>query len=147
MKVTIISNGTHQLVLKPETPVEKLAIKELQNKPLVSKYHESTQILGESSPNCLVIRPGVDSDAPLERELIALVDNYSQNQILALIPAETSYPDILYLIKNITKADKVVLTKNESITINEVFMVIATKDNVEHEGQYAVISAPTMTSW
>lgn len=147
MKVTIISNGSHQLVLKPETPVEKLAIKELQNKPLVSKYHESTQILGESSPNCLVIRPGVESEAPLERELLALVDNYSQNQILALIPAETSYPDILYLIKNITKADKVVLNKDESVTINEVFKVIATKDNVEHEGQYAVISAPTMTSW
>lgn len=57
MKVTIISNGTHQIVLTPETPLEILAIKELENKAIVSSYHASTQILEQSAPNCLVITP------------------------------------------------------------------------------------------
>lgn len=62
MKVTIITDGTTRIVLTPKTPAEILAVKELHSKDIIATHHESTQILSESSPNCLVL--GANPEEP-----------------------------------------------------------------------------------
>tara|TARA_R110001592_G_scaffold148167_8_gene372918 strand:- start:1450 stop:1695 length:246 start_codon:yes stop_codon:yes gene_type:complete len=65
MKATIISNGSTRIVLKPESPADLLAIKDLADKKLITLHYETTQILAESYPNCLVISED-KSVTPLE---------------------------------------------------------------------------------
>lgn len=63
MKVTIVSNGSTKLVLKPENQSEILAIKDLRNAKINATYHETMQILNEASPDCLVLE--VDTTKPV----------------------------------------------------------------------------------
>ena len=154
MKVTIISNGTHQIVLKPQTPLEILAIKELQDKVLVSEYHASTQILGESSPNCLVIKPtgeDIKSNSIENRTWLAVIACNEQNKILGLIPAITPSFDILYFIKQHLEADKVELTKQMDILVNESFHTIVTNSIDGEQGisdqEFAVMTVDTYKKW
>ena len=154
MKVTIISNGTHQLVLKPQTPLEILAIKELQDKVLVSEYHASTQILSESSPNCLVIKPtgeDIKSSSIKNSTWLAVIACNEQNKILGLIPANTPTFDILYFIKQHLEADKVEMTKQMDILVNESFHTIVTNSIDGEQGisdqEFAVMTVETYNKW
>jgi len=101
MEVTIINNGTVRIVLKPKTQAEILAVKEMQGKVLSSKHHESTQILGESFPNCLVIQP---QGEPVEDiKWIGVYDSHQQNRCIGLIPTNSTKSDILNFIR--TRSD------------------------------------------
>lgn len=152
MKVTIIANGTNQIVLKPETPLENLVVKSLTDRALISKYHESTQILEASSPNCLVISPsGEDKESPPVTSWLAVIACNEQNRILGLIPASTPAFDILYFIKQHLEADKVELTKQMDILVNESFHTIVTNSIDGQQGvsdqEFAVMEVKSYTKW
>ena len=152
MKVTIISNGTHQIVLKPETPLEILAIKELENKPLISKYHNSTQILEVSSPNCLVISTANDKNT-LKPEIryVAVIDCYQQNKIIGLIPSDTPPSEILYFLKQKMVAEKVEILKGSNIIIDKSFQVEVTSirdgKTFVDTGEFAIMDVQTFNQW
>jgi len=152
MKSTIIVNGTNQIVLKPETPLEILVVKGLQNKPLISKYHESTQILGESSPNCLVVSPieGV-LEEEIEPVLMAIIDCHQQNKILGLIPDNTSPANLLEFIKQRIGANQIELRPGEQIAPNQSFhATITTINNNETDvvdGEFAAMGVNIYKQW
>jgi hypothetical protein len=152
MKVTIISNGRHQLVLKPETPLEILAIKELEGKNLISKYHESTQILAESSPNCLVISPSggdVKQEEPILNWLAVIYCN-EKNRILGLIPAYTPRHEVSYFIKQQLDVDKVDIG-DVMIPINQSFRTHVTStvkgEKRTSEQEFALMEVSKYTEW
>ena len=150
MNVTIINNGKTKLVLKATSPQEILAIKELQDKPLVSAFHESTQILDESTPSCLVISSSTTEKVQkTDLQLMAIIDSHQQNAILGLIPRSTPPAEILYFLKTILNAEKVALDTDQKIVVNEVFKTITTIEGGSSivNGEYAVIDAPTFLKW
>lgn len=85
MKVTIISNGNNKIVLKPETQAEILAVKEMHGKEIKTEYHESTQILGESFPDCLVLATSKEEKAPTTQVVLI---NMANNRPVAVIPPQ-----------------------------------------------------------
>ena len=142
MKVTIISNGAYQIVLKPETPLEILTIKELENKPLVSKYHESTQILDASSPNCLVIS-NKKEDSIKNDSSYAVLQCITELYIsIAIFPVNWKTEGILKLISNIYNSDTCVLLKNETIKPGENFSVNLNISSTLKEMQFVITNLP-----
>lgn len=60
MKVQIISNGINQIVLLPETEIEKLALKSMKGKPVIIQHFEQgAEILGTPMPNAMVIKEDI----------------------------------------------------------------------------------------
>jgi hypothetical protein len=150
MKVTIIANGTNQIVLKPETPLENLVVKSLTDKALISKYHESTQILEASSPNCLVISPSKENkEVPSVDKWLAVISCNEQNKILGLIPSNTSSDGVLYFIREQLEADEIELLHQTTVTIDESFHTIITNSIDGKHGvsdqEFAVVNVKTYT--
>jgi len=135
MKVTTISNGSLQIVLKPETPREILDIKELHDKQIVASYHEVTQILEVSSPNCLVLttkksEPDVEQKLP---DYVAVV-NIDTNSIIGMIPTNTTEKDVLSFLQSFTTECKITLSVGQScITLNDIFSVDIVHENAKNK--------------
>ena len=89
MKVTIISNGNNKIVLKPETQAEILAVKEMHGKEIKTEYHESTQILGESFPDCLVLATSKEQKEPTTQ--VVLIDLRNNKPVCVIPPQEATY--------------------------------------------------------
>lgn len=149
MKVTIIVNGTNQIVLKPETPLENLVVKTLTDRPLISKHHESTQILGESSPNCLVITPSAENQplTPENQLVLAVINCHSQNEIVGILPLHTPTEEILYFIKQELGFSKVEMKDTKAkILYGESFNTVCTGTNPEVI-EFAVMKVTSFTKW
>lgn len=152
MKVTIITNGGTKLVLKPETQMEILAVKEMSTKPIIAKYLEKTQVLEESTPDCLVISPCKEPAHTLPSSFYGVYDNNAQNQCIGLIPNLSSYDDILSFIREITNSDEAQyhqLPEHENVPVrtDEVFKVILKKRNVSTTREYSVGIAVYHSKW
>lgn len=91
MKVTIISNGNNKIVLKPESQAEILAVKDMHGKEIKTEYHESTQILGESFPDCLVLATQKEGAKVEPTTQVVLVSIANGRPIAVIPPNETSY--------------------------------------------------------
>lgn len=105
MKVTIINNGNNKIVLKPETQAEILAVKEMHGKEIKTEYHESTQILGESFPDCLVL--STSKEQKVSNTQVVLV-SLSNNKPIAAIPSqEASYSRMEEAVKCACNFDSV----------------------------------------
>ena len=126
MKVTIITNGDTKLVLKPETQVEILAVKSLTEKPLTAELLETTQILKESYPNCLVVKATTENksanDNPKNKNWIA-VHCLTENTLLGIIPADSNSDSILSFIREQAGAEEVSIKNKDEIKLDEMFRV------------------------
>ena len=139
MKVTIITNGDTKLVLKPETQQEILAVKTLNEKPLFAELLETTQILKESYPNCLVIKEGKQTETKEtveeQRPMIAVMCISDDSRLLGIIPKATEEKDILSFIREQAGVEEVYKIKeNLNILMNTDFNVgfQASENHIEH---------------
>ena len=139
MKVTIITNGDTKLVLKPNTPQEILAVKNLHGKTLNAEHIEQAQILNESYPDCLVVKEGKQTETKetVEKQgpMIAVMCISEDSRLLGIIPEATEEEDILSFIREQAGVEKVYKIKeNLNILMNTDFNVgfEASENHIEH---------------
>lgn len=151
MKVTIISNGQQQLVLKPENKLEAITLEQLNDKTLTATHFDKpTQILNESYPDCLVLSK---TDKFQNTIWGAVIDCNNQNSILGLIPSTTTQEDILDFIKVKSNSAKAELEdRTSSIKLDETFKVKLTimvdeQSSSIIDNEYAVVLVDTYTKW
>jgi hypothetical protein len=151
MKVTIISNGQQQLVLKPENKLEAITLEQLNDKTLTATHFDKpTQILNESYPDCLVL----SKTGKFQNTIWgAVIDCNNQNSILGLIPSTTTQEDILDFIKVKSNSAKAELEdRTSSIKLDETFKVKLTimvdeQSSSIIDNEYAVVLVDTYTKW
>jgi len=139
MKVTIITNGDTKLVLKPNTPQEILAVKNLHGKTLNAEHIEQAQILNESYPDCLVVKEEKKTETKEtveeQRPMIAVMCISDDSRLLGIIPEATEEEDILSFIREQAGVEEVYKIKeNLNILMNTDFNVgfEASENHIEH---------------
>jgi hypothetical protein len=138
MKVTIINNDKLTLVLKPETQLEILAVKGLSAKTLITKHHETTQILDESFPDSLVIHECATQQGI--KPIISWMGVYNENNkvCLGVIPSDRSDNAVLEFISLRLKATSVTFKDEGEILDDEPFTIIGMLNGKTLEATYYV---------
>jgi hypothetical protein len=142
MKVTIISNGNNKIVLKPESQAEILAIKDMHGKEIKTEYHESTQILGESFPDCLVLATQKE-EARVEPTTQVVLISVTNGRPIAVIPhQEATYSrmvDAIVKACNYDGAERVDSEGRENILVVDVSA--GDKGTIE---EYEILQVPIL---
>lgn len=111
MKVTIISNGNQQLVLKPENRLEAITLEGLNGKTLeATHFDKPTQILNESYPDCLVLgklEEKITQEEEESLEQVVLINTRTNTPVCIIPHGHASFERMCNSIQEIEGWDSV----------------------------------------